>query len=132
MQRIKYYAIVDQDTKLVLTFGTYSSHLPENSLSVNNPEDYIFAVSDWKIEKDNTITFINQGDAYNNYLKENMREKRNRYLPAFDLWEKAVVRGREEDSSEIMQWYRDMLDLKPDAFKDENIPDKIKYYLGGN
>ncbi len=62
--------------------------------------------------------------------EEILRDKRfNRepLLLAFDKWEKAVLRGREDDDEFIMQWYQDLLDLKDSAF--ETVPDRIKYYL---
>ena len=60
-------------------------------------------------------------------LKNTLRAKRTLLLNAFDKWEKAVLRGREEDKEYIMSWYYDLLDLKEYAF--ENIPEEIKYYL---
>lgn len=59
--------------------------------------------------------------------KDELRNKRKPLLEAFDLWEKAVLRGRENDSQEVMDWYRSLLDLDEIAF--ENIPKEIKYYL---
>lgn len=97
---------------------------------VTNPDDFIPGISKYSINTDNSVTFINTGKIYDDYIRENNRKDRCNLLKAFDLWEKAVVRGREEDSDEIMQWYRDILDLKPEAF--DNIPDRIKYYMGGN
>lgn len=60
-------------------------------------------------------------------IKNMLRTKRSRLLNAFDKWEKAVLRGREDDKNFIMSWYYDLLDLKEYAF--ENIPEEIKYYL---
>lgn len=56
-----------------------------------------------------------------------LRVQRAALLTAFDKWEKAVLRGREEDDESIMQWYRKLLDLEEEAF--ENVPERIKYYL---
>lgn len=56
-----------------------------------------------------------------------LRVKRTSLLSAFDKWEKAVLRGRETDDSAVMEWYRDLLDLKEEAF--ETIPDRVRYYL---
>ena len=53
----------------------------------------------------------------------------------FDIWEKAVLRGREEDSEDIMNWYQDMLDFTDQITKDTThedypeVPQEIKYYL---
>ena len=57
-----------------------------------------------------------------------LREKRKFLLKAFDIWEKAVLRGREQDSQTIMNWYQGLLDLNPESFN--NVPLEIKYYLG--
>lgn len=63
----------------------------------------------------------------NEKVLERLRFKRKPLLIAFDKWEKAVIRGREEDSAKIMSWYYDLLDLKENAFT--NIPERIKYYM---
>lgn len=56
-----------------------------------------------------------------------LRNKRINLLSAFDKWEKAVIRGREDEDEDIMDWYCDILDLREYAF--DNIPERIKYYL---
>lgn len=96
----------------------------------SNSEDVYDTI--YYVAETNEIKHKRDMNLYNEIRKIKKRNIREKFLPAFDLWEKAVIRGREEDSPEIMQWYKDILDLKPDAFKDENIPDRIKYYLGGN
>ena len=58
---------------------------------------------------------------------DELRARREPLLEAFDKWEKAVLRGREQDSVVIMGWYQDLLDLVPGAF--ENIPERVQYYL---
>lgn len=60
-------------------------------------------------------------------LKDIKRSKRVHLLEAFDKWEKAVLRGREQDDYSIMSWYNDLKDLQDSAF--ENIPARIEYYL---
>lgn len=60
-------------------------------------------------------------------LKEQLRNKRIPLLNAFDKWEKAVLRGREQDDYSVMLWYQDLLNLKDTAFT--IIPERIKYYL---
>ena len=60
-------------------------------------------------------------------FKDIQRAKRTPLLNAFDKWEKAVLRGREQDDYVIMSWYHDLLNLTETAF--ENIPLRIKYYL---
>lgn len=58
--------------------------------------------------------------------KDLLRAKREPLLEAFDKWEKAVIRHRENESDSIMAWYEDLLDLKESAFI--NIPERVKYY----
>ena len=64
---------------------------------------------------------------YRQFKQEERRYNRERLLGSFDVWEKAVLRGREQDDSAIMVWYQKLLDLDEDAF--ENIPNKIKYFM---
>lgn len=45
-------------------------------------------------------------------LKDMLRAKRTSLLNAFDKWEKAVLRGREQDDYVIMAWYIDLKDLQ--------------------
>lgn len=59
-----------------------------------------------------------------------LREKRKPLLEAFDKWEKAVLRGREVDSSVVMNWYKRILDLDKTAIN--TIPNEILYYLEEN
>ena len=56
-----------------------------------------------------------------------LRTQRKPLLEAFDKWEKAVLRGRELDDEQIMNWFYELLDLKQTAF--DNIPENIKYYI---
>lgn len=60
-------------------------------------------------------------------LKDILRDKRTTLLNAFDKWEKAVLRGREQDDYAVMLWYQELKDLKDTAFT--IIPERIKYYL---
>lgn len=56
-----------------------------------------------------------------------LRLRRAPLLEAFDKWEKAVLRGRIDDSEEVMAWYRELLDLEESALDD--IPAAVGYYL---
>lgn len=60
-------------------------------------------------------------------IKQGLRWVRSHLLEAFDKWEKAVVRGREQDSEEVMTWYQNILDLNEDAIN--NIPMAVEYYI---
>lgn len=67
----------------------------------------------------------------NNESKEfSLRIEREPLLLAFDKWEKAVIRGRELDDSLIMEWFEDIKKLKESAFEENNIPERVKYYMG--
>ena len=59
--------------------------------------------------------------------KNKLRKKRKPLLDAFDIWEKAVLRGREIDSNDIMKWYQSILDL--DEFSLNNPPQEIRRYM---
>lgn len=61
--------------------------------------------------------------------KAQLRARRTSLLEAFDKWEKAVLRGRENDSVDIMAWYRALLNLEESAFSD--MPERVEYYLNG-
>lgn len=76
---------------------------------------------------ENKVVFDYFLDTNNQVFLESLRDKRKPLLEAFDKWEKGVLRGREEDSEDIMNWYQDLLDLKESTF--ENIPERIQYYL---
>ena len=74
------------------------------------------------VENQRVINYDNSEE-----IRKELREKRKPLLDAFDKWEKAVLRNREEDSAVIMQWFEDILNLKQSAF--DNIPERIEYYL---
>lgn len=59
--------------------------------------------------------------------RELLRQGRKPLLDAFDKWEKAVLRGRESESIEVMTWYYRLLDL--DEYAINEIPERVKYYL---
>lgn len=93
-----------------------------------------------QIWKDLVTPAVESKDAYDEYediqvyipytaeeLKEQLRNKRIPLLNAFDKWEKAVLRNREQDDYSIMLWYQDLLNLQDTAFT--IIPERIKYYL---
>lgn len=63
-------------------------------------------------------------------IKSELRIIRESKLhPAFDKWEKAVLRGREVDDANIMNWFYQIQDLIPSAFIESNIPERIKFYF---
>ena len=86
-------------------------------------EDYIEITKDEYDKILNSVTLTPCEEEY----KEHLRNQRKPLLNAFDKWEKAVLRGREVDSEEIMNWYESILDLEESAFV--NVPQRINYYL---
>lgn len=63
------------------------------------------------------------------------RHFRKELFQAFDIWEKNVLRGREQDSQEVLDWYQTMLDF-PDSITENTtfqdypqIPEVLKNYL---
>lgn len=59
------------------------------------------------------------------------REERVALLNAFDKYKINVQYGIEQETEReketIVQWYKDLLNLKSEAFID--VPEKIKYYI---
>lgn len=63
------------------------------------------------------------------------REIREKQFKAFDIWERAVLRGREQDDHQIIEWYNAMLDfpeqINEDTINEDfpTIPEALKKYL---
>ncbi len=131
----------NDESKSFAVYSNFESKTSEKEIEVN-PNDYIEYQDKIKngyevhinVEGNKVIFNYTRPKNYlENQKKERLRNKRATLLTAFDKWEKAVLRGREEDSVSIMTWYQDLKDLKETAF--ENIPNRIAYYLklkGGN
>lgn len=98
------------DFSMVDEISEFVANNPKYLISVNEFENYVF---------------IYENENYNEL--DELRAKRTILLTAFDKWEKAVLRGREEDDKSIMKWYTDILDLVSEAYT--NIPERISYYL---
>ncbi len=79
-------------------------------------------------EREEIFMFIPYTEAEKEARAKNaLRERREVLLTAFDKWEKAVLRGREEDSEQIMAWFSQLLALDEQAFS--AVPERIQYYL---
>lgn len=67
--------------------------------------------------------------------KRKFRNYRKTVFNAFDVWEKNVLRGREEDNQEIVNWYNEMLDFTNNITEATKIadyptpPEVIKKYV---
>ena len=82
------------------------------------------------IEKENIKVFIPYSEQELEQIKlTTLRLERNALLCAFDKWEKAVLRGREQEDPAVMLWFNQIKDLDEKAFKKENVPKSIRYYL---
>ena len=61
------------------------------------------------------------------------RDARRRLLAAFDVYKQNVLYGIDEETPEtrgtVLTWYRKLLDLDPEAFRE--IPAPITAYLKG-
>lgn len=80
------------------------------------------------VEKKEVPVYIEYTESELKQLElKQLRLKRKDLLAAFDKWEKAVLRGREDEDAKIMLWYRKLLDLDVNAFV--SIPERIEYYL---
>ena len=126
MEETKYYYF----NKKTMSFSSIRENEEDKEFSIEEVETILKEINN----SNNTKTLGTNENGYpvvisfnNEILIENLRNKRVPLLLAFDKWEKAVIRGREEDSAEIMQWYQDLLDLKEEAF--ENVPERINYYM---
>lgn len=111
--------------KILNKFGYQGFPLTDDDITIEVEEEVLKEIGKTKcfdVENNTIIDYDNTEE-----VLERLRFKRKPLLIAFDKWEKAVIRGREEDSAEIMQWYQDLLDLVESAF--ENVPDRINYYM---
>lgn len=105
-------------------------------LEITNYGDVFFILGKTYLKDNNngTFTLVTPEDEIKkiedeNY-KETLRSRRVYLLNAFDKWEKAVMRGREEDDVLVMQWYAKILDLDSESIENEEIyPDRVKYYM---
>lgn len=136
MEKNLYILVDNSSRKINRTINIFDNNLEETQkkflyetlIKVKNPEDLIFGISEYYIDDSGLAVVYNNEKLLIDIKNNELREKRGILLAAFDLWEKAVLRGREEDSEEIMQWYQDILDLNENSILD-NIPEKITYYL---
>lgn len=111
--------------KILSKFGYQTFPLTDDDIIIEVDEEVLKEIGKTKcfdLENNSIIDYDNSEE-----ILANLRFEREALLVAFDKWEKAVIRGREEDSEEIMQWYQDLLDLVEEAFS--NIPERIIYYM---
>lgn len=133
--------------KLTKSFGEVQSFefLPpeeqENSIIISNElmsECMKLKSQGYEIELDDNLEIhktLNQDkvNRINEAKIDRLRNKRKPLLEAFDKYKTNVNYGiiveDEETKGRIISWYSDLLNLVESAFKEDNIPSEIKYYL---
>lgn len=116
--------------KILGNFSYQTSPETEDMIEVSEEDlKNIGKTKKFNVEQNSIEDYAIPEEVFRAIETEKLRRERIFLLSAFDKWEKAVLRGREADNDAIMEWYRNLLDLKKSAFADENIPERIKYYL---
>lgn len=84
------------------------------------------------VENNCVVDYDNTEDLKKQHLQE-LRAKRVPLLKAFDVYKSSVAYGTEIETEDqrvkMMTWYNLLLALDEDAMKEENIPERVKYYL---
>lgn len=85
------------------------------------------------LENNCVVDYDNTEDLKRQHLEE-LRAMREPLLKAFDIYKSSVAYGVEFENEEqrniIIKWYNEIKNLNENyIIKDENIPEKIKYYL---
>ena len=82
------------------------------------------------LENNCVVDYDNTENLKKKHLEE-LRDKRETLLKAFDIYKSSVAYGiefeNEEQREEIVKWYGDLLHLEESAFN--VIPERIRYYL---
>ena len=113
--------------QIISKFNAQSYPLNDTAIEISEETLSQIGISKcFDVENNCVIDYDNTEDLEEE-RKFNLRLKRGHLLSAFDIWEKAVLRGREEESQEVMKWYYDILDLDETAIN--NVPEKVKKYL---
>lgn len=103
-------------------------------LYLTDEERYSLGITKcFDLENNCVIDYDNTEDLKKQKLEE-LRAKREPLLNAFDKYKSNVVYGVEIENdtqrSIILNWYQQIKDLNENYIvKEENIPNKIKYYL---
>lgn len=98
-----------------------------NSIETELPEGFNYEYQGcYKYENGEFI--YDEEKAKDNSLND-LRAERVLILQAFDIYKTNVIYGIEEETNkeEILSWYKDILDLKQEAF--ENIPEQVQKYM---
>ena len=128
--------LVQIDDKLHCRFVEYIPAIelnPSRQIYLKKEERMAIGVTKcFDLENNCVVDYDNTEDLKRQKLEE-LRAKREPLLVAFDKYKSNVNYGVEFESEEqrvkMMTWYNLLLALDEDAMKEENIPERVKYYL---
>lgn len=126
MEKINVYIKTDSEGRIVKYSGIQFDGYNQNS-QLNSEQIMSITLNKTGLINGELVELGYNDEYINEQVLNELRKRRTVLLEAFDIWEKAVVRGRETDSAFVMDWYNDLLDLKQEAF--DNIPKSIQKYL---
>lgn len=116
--------IVLNDDKYILAM----SETPlGDSIEMELPEDFNYDYQGCYRFEDGEFIFDEEKAA--DYSLNDLRAIRAPILQAFDIYKTNVIYGIEQETNkeEILDWYQDVLDLKPEAL--ENVPPQVQKYM---
>lgn len=114
-------------------FNCQSYPLNDKAIFISNEDlEQIGITKCFDLENNCVVDYDNTEDLKKQKLEE-LRAKRVPLLKAFDVYKSSVAYGTEIETEEqrvkMMTWYNLLLALDEDAMKEENIPERVKYYL---
>ena len=120
---------------VVTTNKVYCQSSPLNDKAIFVSEEDLEQLGQTKcfdVENNCVVDYDNTEDLKKQHLEE-LRAKRVPLLKAFDVYKSSVAYGTEIETEDqrvkMMTWYNLLLALDEDAMKEENIPERVKYYL---
>lgn len=135
-KEIKNMRLIQIDDKKHCRFVEYvpSNELDETKQIYISDEDRL-AIGLTKCFDLRTMKVVNYDNTIDKVIekRKQLRAKRATLLKAFDIYKCSVAYGSEIENEEqrvkMMTWYNLLLALDEDAMKEENIPERVKYYL---
>lgn len=98
-----------------------------NSIELELPEDFNYDYQGCYKYENNKLVYDEEKSK--DYSLNDLRAERVLILQAFDIYKTNVIYGIEEETNkeEMLTWYKDILDLKSEAFN--NIPEQVQRYM---
>ena len=117
------YIVLDEDKYILAMSETPLG----DSVQMELPQDFNYDYQGCYKFEDGEFVF--DEEKAQDYSLNDLRSERILILQAFDIYKTNVVYGIEEETNkeEMMSWYKDILDLKREAFS--RIPEQIKRYM---